>query len=102
MKYAEVAAFADLIEEREADNALLRIVAWKSFMLTSFSSSLIVSNIFVARFRMTCTNCGGATSVTILAILLPYFLAFLLEVMLWSRKDYKIIWTEGGNKVVGG
>ena len=40
----------------------------ESFGLISLSSSLIVSNIFDALCLMTLTNCGGATSVTNLAM----------------------------------
>ncbi|KAK3016201.1 hypothetical protein RJ639_006034 [Escallonia herrerae] len=66
-KYLLLVAFEDEAPEDSNDNVLFGAKASESFTLHSLSSSLIVSSIFVARYLITLTNCGGATSVINLA-----------------------------------
>jgi len=65
-KYLELFAFEDEDEDDDEGEELLR--KSNSLLLASLSSSLMVSSILEARCLMTFTNCGGATSVTNLAI----------------------------------
>ena len=65
-------------EVEDDDTSLFGAKERQSFVLTSLSSSVIVSNILEALYLMTLTNCGGATSVTNLAM--REFAIFPLEV----------------------
>lgn len=66
-KYIELAPTA-IEAEVDDDDRLLWGAAGYSFLLHSLSSSLMVSNTFDVRRLMTLIICGGATSVTNLAI----------------------------------
>lgn len=65
-KYLELALTA--VEAAVVDDDGLLGEAGYSFLLQSLSSSLMVSNTFAVRRLMTLITCGGATSVTNLAI----------------------------------
>lgn len=63
-----VAEVAEGEEDDDDDEELFGDEARKFVALTSLSSSFIVSSIFLALCLMTLMYCGGATSVTNLAI----------------------------------